>query len=130
MDLNKLKYFYEVALTGNYLSAGKKLGKTSAAIGTSVRELEKELGCAFFKRTYRGLKKISIDSTMGEYKLATAGVGIACLCDELSFLKDSNLVPVLNGFGPIEVETYFVFHESVRGNRIVTSLLNEIKAHA
>src|SRR5689334_6583718 len=55
MDLNKLKYFYEVALTGNYLSAGKKLGKTSAAIGTSVRELEKELGCTFFKRTYRGL---------------------------------------------------------------------------
>lgn len=285
MDLNKLKYFYEVALTGTYLSAGEKLGKTSAAIGTSVRDLEKELGCSLFKRTYRGLtltnegqllfeaatkiireshlvesalkakannlktlrilatvgitsdwvsrfvptflkkhpnvrleissltsmaafelyqydvyigeifkkdpkyvykplkkfhyhfyaspeyikehgcpqsaedlknhrliefnvrrvsgfykstdffeaitkddiQKISIDSTIGEYKLATAGVGIACLCDELSFLRNSSLVTVLNDLGPIEVNTYFVFHESVRGNRIVTSLFNAIK---
>lgn len=74
--------------------------------------------------------KISIDSTIGEYKLATAGVGIACLCNELSFLKDSNLVPVLTDLGPIEVETYFVFHETLQGNKIITSLLNEIKKHA
>jgi hypothetical protein len=74
--------------------------------------------------------KISIDSTIGNFKLATAGVGIACLCKELSFLKDSNLVPVLTNLGAIEVETYFVFHETLRGNKVITSLLNEIKAHA
>jgi len=288
MDLNKLKYFYEVALTGNYLSAGEKLGKTSAAIGTSVRDLEKELGCTLFKRTYRGLtltsdgqllfeaatkimkeshlvesalkskennvkrlrilatvgitsdwvsrfvpaflkkhpavsleissltsmaafdlyqydiyigeifkkdpkyvykpiktfqytfyaapeyieeygapetvqdlqnhrliefnirrvsgfykstnffeainkeniKKISIDSTIGEYKLATAGVGIACLCNELSFLKESSLIPVLTDLESIEIETFFVFPETLRSNKIITSLFNEIKAHA
>lgn len=289
MDLNKLKNFYEVALTGTYLSAGDKLGKTSSAMGTSVRDLEKELGCTLFRRTYRGLsltsegqrlfesatkimqesqlvetelrskedklkhlhilaavgitsdwvarfvppflkkhpsvhleissltklaafdlyqyeiyigeifkkdpkyiykhvknfqynfyaspeyiqenghprtaadlknnhrliefnirrflgsykstdffetlsheriKKISIDSLMGEYKLATAGVGIACLCNELSFLKDSNLIPVLEDVGPMEVEIYFVFHESLRGNKLVESLLNEVRAHA
>jgi DNA-binding transcriptional LysR family regulator len=76
------------------------------------------------------INKITIDSTVGEFKLATAGVGIACLCDELSFLKDSNLVPVLTDLGSIEVETYFVFHETLRGNKVINALLKEIKAHA
>ena len=73
---------------------------------------------------------VAIDSTIGEYKLAAAGVGIACLCEELSFLKGSNLVPVLNDLGPLEVETYFVFHETLRGNKNITALFNAIKAHA
>jgi len=285
MDLNKLKCFYEVALRGSYVLVGKSFGKTSAAIGQSVRDLEKYLDCALFKRTYRGLtltkegqilfegaskifkeaqllentlksqkkalnhlkvlatvgitsdwvskfvpsflekhpkvtleissltsmaafdlyqydvylgeifkkdpkyiykpikefcynfyaapqyiekyghpktiedlknhrliefnirrvsgfckstdffefinaeerKTIAIDSTMGEYQLAKAGVGIACLCDELSVLKESNLVPLLKDMGPIRVETFFVYPETLRENKIVKSLFNEIK---
>ena len=73
---------------------------------------------------------ISIDSTMGEYKLAKAGVGIACLCEELSVLKESNLIPVLKDIAPIKVETFFVFHESLRGNNIIKSLFSEIESHA
>lgn len=70
-------------------------------------------------------QKILIDSTMGEYKLAEAGVGIACLCEELSDLKDSNLVPVLTDVGPLTVEIYFVYHDSLRGNKTIKALLNE-----
>lgn len=73
---------------------------------------------------------IAIDSTIGEFKLAMAGVGIACLCEELSFLNESNLVSVLNGLGPIKVETYFVFHETFRGNKNIAALFKKIKAHA
>jgi DNA-binding transcriptional LysR family regulator len=288
MDLNKLKYFYQVALKGNYELAGKALGKSSVAVGQHLRDLEKYLDCSLFKRTYRGLtltkeghlllegatkifkeaqllenaikpnkkspthlkvlatagitsdwasrfipsflenhpkvtldissltslsvfdiyqydvyigeifkkdpkyiynfikdfsynfyasreyiekygepktledlknhrliefnirrvygfckstdffefinreerKAISIDSTLGEYKLAKAGVGIACLCEELSFLKESNLIPVLKEITPIKVETFFVFPETLRGNKIIKSLFNEIKAKA
>src|SRR3990167_10245765 len=55
MDLNKLKCFFEVALQGNYVLAGKTLHKTSVAVGKSVRDLEKSLYCFLFRRTYRGL---------------------------------------------------------------------------
>src|SRR5436305_87811 len=85
----------------------------------------------FFEAIHKeGIKKVSIDSTLGEYQLAVAEAGIACLCEELSFLPNSTLVPVLTDLGPIEVETYFVFHESLRDNKIVTSLLKEIKLYA
>lgn len=39
MDLNKLRYFYEVALAGTYGLAGEKLARTSVAIGQNVRDL-------------------------------------------------------------------------------------------
>jgi hypothetical protein len=84
----------------------------------------------FEKLNVEGSKKITIDSTIGEYKLATAEVGIACLCDELSFLKGSNLVSVLTDLEPIEAETYFVFHETLRSTKVITSFFNEIKVHA
>lgn len=288
MDLNKLRFFYEVALRGSYESAGKTLNRSSVAVGQNVRDLEKELNFLLFRRTYRGLtltkegqllfegaskifkeeqfleatlkpdktnsqnykilatvgitsdwvskfvppflemhpnvtleiasltslaafdlyqydvyigeifkkdpkyiykfiknfryhfyaspdyiekysnpktikdlkhhrliefnirrvsgffkstsffeclskeniSKVSIDSTIGEYKLAKAGVGIACLCEELSFLKDSGLVPVLTDIAPIAIETYFVFPETLREDKIVKSLLKIIKAYA
>jgi len=74
-------------------------------------------------------QKISIDSTIGEYKLAEKGVGIACLCEELSFLRESNLIQVLKDIQPVSVATYFVYHETLRENKIVKVLLHETKSH-
>jgi hypothetical protein len=67
---------------------------------------------------------------MGEYQLVKDGVGIGCLCEELSFLKDSNLIPLLANIEPMIVDVFFVFHEAFRDNKIILSLLKEVKLHA
>lgn len=286
MDLHKLKCFYQVALSGNYVLAGKIIKTTSAAIGRNVRDLEKELDCQLFRRKYHGvaltpeghilfevaskifddirlaetilkpkeksincikilatvgitsdwlskfipsflethpnvdieissltsmlnfrthehdvyignieknepnyiyhhikdfrynfyasqeylkkngvpktiddLKKhrliefnikrlidlnklnlsssfkkndaghrISIDSTIGEYQLAEAGVGIACLCEELSYLKSSSLVRILQEFSPLTIPAFYVFHETYKDNPLVKDLLETLKS--
>jgi DNA-binding transcriptional LysR family regulator len=288
MDLNKLKFFYEVVLKGTYELAGKTLNRSAVAVGQNVRDLEKSLGHMLFRRTYRGLtltkegqvlfegaarifkedklleqtlklnkqelncikilatagitsdwisrfvpsflkkhptltleissltsmaafdlyeydvymgeilkkdpkyvykfikgfrynfyasaeyierhgypkgvedlknhrliefnirrvsgfykstdffefinanerQRVSIDSTLGEYQLVKGGVGIGCLCEELSFLKGSNLIPLLTNIEPMIVDVFFVFHEAFRDNKILLSLLKEVKLHA
>ena len=53
MDLRSLRYFAEVAQTGNFSRAASRLHRTQPALSRSIRDLEVELGLTLFDRVGR-----------------------------------------------------------------------------
>ena len=55
MTLSQIQYFRAVAQTGNITSAADQLYVSRPAVSRSIRDLEKEFGIAFFRRSNTGL---------------------------------------------------------------------------
>ena len=53
MDLRSLRYFAEVALTGNFSRAASRLHRTQPAVSRCIGDLEAELGVRLFERVGR-----------------------------------------------------------------------------
>ena len=51
MEMLQLRYFYESALTESFSKTAEKYMVPSSSVSSSVRQLEKELGCKLFDRT-------------------------------------------------------------------------------
>lgn len=52
MEILQLRYFYTSAKNENFSETAKRFGVPTTAVSSSVRRLEKELGCALFDRTH------------------------------------------------------------------------------
>lgn len=52
MEILQLRYFYTSAKNENFSETAKLFGVPTTAVSSSVRRLEKELGCALFDRTH------------------------------------------------------------------------------
>ncbi len=55
LDIDMLRCFREVARTGNFTRAGKKIGLTQSGVSVKIRRLEERLGQRVFDRTSRRL---------------------------------------------------------------------------
>lgn len=73
---------------------------------------------------------ICIDSTLGEFKLVEAGLGIASLCNEESFLKGSDLVPVLPHLDPVKIEVSFVYPEEFDDIQLIHSFYDIVSGNS
>ncbi len=60
MRLEQLKYFVEVAKSGSFSHAAKKLYMTQPNISQAIFRLEEELGVKLFERSYQGVKLTEI----------------------------------------------------------------------
>lgn len=55
MDLQQMQYFIEICNTGSFTKASKKKFISQQGISSSIKRLEKELGCDLFYRKQNGL---------------------------------------------------------------------------
>ena len=55
INLNLLKYFYEVVNTGNITKTSKKLLISQPAITKAIKELENELNVSLLQRSKKGV---------------------------------------------------------------------------
>ena len=56
MNLNQLKYFYEVCVCGSLSEASKYLYISQPSLSSSIKSLEKEFGVSLFNRRYKGME--------------------------------------------------------------------------
>ena len=50
MELNQLRTFQTIVMTGSFSKASTKLGYSQAAVTIQMKKLEEELGCRLFDR--------------------------------------------------------------------------------
>ena len=55
MEILQLRYFYLSAKHENFSTTAKAFGVPTTAVSSSVRRLEKELGCPLFDRTHNSI---------------------------------------------------------------------------
>ena len=55
LDINMLRCFMEVAQTGSFTKAGKKIGLTQSGVSVKIRRLEERLSTRIFNRTSKRL---------------------------------------------------------------------------
>lgn len=63
IDLNLLKYFFQVAETGNFSSAARKLDLPLSSVSRGIAKLEEELDMQLFTRTTR---RVTLTAEAGE----------------------------------------------------------------
>ncbi|MBQ8758962.1 MAG: LysR family transcriptional regulator, partial [Clostridia bacterium] len=56
MNLNQLKHFYVVCLSGSLSEASKYLYISQPSLSSSIKALEKEFGVSLFTRRYKGME--------------------------------------------------------------------------
>lgn len=56
MNLNQLRYFYKVCLSGSLTEAAEHLYISQPTISASIKSLEKEFSISLFKRTHSGMQ--------------------------------------------------------------------------
>lgn len=94
MELRQLRYFVEVAASGTFSGAAKKLSMAQPSLWRSVKTLESELGFPLFESSPRGVKLTRAGATMlaGSQQLIELADSLAELGRELSRGADGLVV--------------------------------------
>jgi LysR family transcriptional regulator, cyn operon transcriptional activator len=64
MELNHLRYFFEVAKSGSFTEAARRLHVSQSALSKAVATLEESEGVKLFERTKRGVSLTSLGSAV------------------------------------------------------------------